>query len=116
VFTDVKVNDWLDEVAASAWASLHYQSPALGGADLGEISGGGYTRVQMSFSGPSSRTIWNSNVLTWSGLPESTVTSMGIFDGQFSSYLIAHISIPTMVLTAGQGFSVPVNDIAISFP
>lgn len=116
MFTDTKVNAWLSDISLSAYASLHYQSPALGGAGLGEISGGGYTRMQINFTTPASRSIWNSNALAWTGLTETTIVSVGIFDDQFSGNLLAYIIIPSFVVVDGSGFNIAANDLSITFP
>lgn len=114
--SDEQVHRWLEGIVQSAWVSLHYDSPALSGADKAEISGGGYTRVQAIFTMPSNRTIWCESDVTFSGLLQNRITHFAVWDSQNEGMMIAYGALPEPVTVLnGWGYTLYSGDLVISF-
>lgn len=117
--TDAQAHKWLQDIADNGWISLHFDTPALGGADAAEISGGGYQRFKMSWSNPDNRAIWSVVDARFSGLVQTKVTYFGIWSRKNprnkDSFLIAYteLSVPVQILN-GKGFVIPAGQIAVS--
>jgi hypothetical protein len=114
-FTDSCVNNWLSDIVDSGWISLHYDSPALDGAGLSEISGGGYTRMKGSFSEPANRTIWLLFDISWSGLSQTKVTHFGIWSAATGGTLQAYgaMSEPRIIMS-GHGYIIRQQELSLS--
>lgn len=63
---------------AVLYMSLHTADPGSSGAS--ELSGGSYTRQQVSFSAPSGGTASNAATLSFTGLPAATITHASLWD------------------------------------
>ena len=114
--TDEQAHLWLQDIANAGFVSLHYDSPALGGADRAEIAGGGYQRVKMSFSQPNNRAIWSLVDARFTGLQQTKLVYFGIWDhlnkGMLRSY--GELPVPAVVLN-GKGYVLHAGLIAVSF-
>ena len=80
--TDEQAHLWLQEIADNGWISLHYDNPALGGADRAEIAGGGYQRFKMAWTQPNNRAIWSLVDARFTGLLQTKITYFGIWDSR----------------------------------
>ena len=113
--TDAQAHAWLQEIADAAWISLHFDSPALGGADLAEISGGGYGRFKMAFTQPTNRTIWSLLDARFTGLMQTKLVYFGIWDSTHKGLLRAYGPLPTAVqILNGKGYVMNAGSIAVS--
>jgi hypothetical protein len=114
--TDEQAHLWLQEVANSGWVSLHYDSPALGGDDKGEIAGGGYGRFKMVWSQPNNRAIWSLTDARWTGLTQNKLTYFGVWNQQFNGMLRAYAELPSPVaILNGKGYILYAGSIVVSF-
>lgn len=114
-FTDDTVHEWLAEIAAAAWVSLHYESPALGGTGLGEISGGGYVRCLVPFSEPANRSIWSLKDAKWHGLVQNRLTHFGVWDDEFKGSLKGYGELPKeAIVVEGKGYVITEGQLALS--
>jgi len=114
-FDDDLVHAWLACVADNAWCSLHYESPAMNGLGRGEIDGGGYTRRQITFSTPSSRTIWSLEDVKFVGLQENRLTHFGIWNHKTSGKLRAWGRLPNeVIIVTGGGYVLHAGQLALS--
>lgn len=115
--TDQQVHLWLQEIADSGWISLHYDSPALGGADRAEISGGGYQRFKMLWSQPNNRAIWSLVDARFTGLTQCKLTYYGVWSGSTDqAWLRAYGELPNpVVILNGRGYILHAGLLAISF-
>jgi len=114
--SDNRAHRWLLEIAENAWVSLHYESPAIGGIGLGEISGGGYVRKKAIFTSPANRTIWSLEDVKFTGLTQNRVTHFGIWDAQNLGELAAYGPLPQggAVILNGQGYYLYAGKLAVS--
>lgn len=114
-FTDDVVHGWLQEVANAAYVSLHYDTPALGGVGLSEISGGGYVRSLTPFSQPANRAIWSLADARFTGLVQNQLTHFGIWDSLTGGRLLCYASLPekTSVLN-GWGYLLHEGELSVS--
>lgn len=122
-FDDDQVHDWLADVAAAAWISLHYESPSLNGLGRGEISGGGYARKLVGFTVPTNRTIWSIQSARFAGLLANRLTHFGIWDQQNGGRLRAYgelhgydnqKNVYPVLIRAGGGWTIPEGQLALS--
>jgi hypothetical protein len=113
--TDQQVHIWLQEIADSGFVSLHFDTPALGGIDKAELSGGGYKRFKMAWSDPDNRAIWSTIDARFTGLMQTKVTYFGIWNQLNKGRLIAYAELtnPVAILN-GKGFVIPAQQIAVS--
>jgi len=114
--TDEQAHLWLQDVADHSWVSLHYDSPALGGEDKAEISGGGYVRFRMSFSQPNNRAIWSLVDARFTGLVQTKLVYFGVWDKKNKGVLRAYGELPNpVVVLNGKGYVLHAGQLAISF-
>lgn len=114
-FDDHYVHKWLAEAVAKAHVSLHYESPGMNGLGRGEISGGGYTRLRISFSIPINRSTWSMEDARWTGLTKTLLTHFGIWDDPYGGNLVAYGLLPERVgIANGQGYLIPTGQLALS--
>jgi hypothetical protein len=113
--TDAQVHIWLQEIADNGFVSLHFDTPALGGTDRAEISGGGYQRFKMSWSNPDNRAIWSLIDARFTGLVQTKVTYFGVWSQLNKGRLMAYTELtnPVAILN-GKGFVIPARQIYIS--
>lgn len=115
-FSDYQVHQWLLEVSDGSWVSLHYDTPALGGTGLNEVSGGGYLRQQAHFSSPANRAIWSLADVRFTGLLQHQLTHFGIWNDQDQGDLLAYASLPERVTVLnGWGYTIRQGELALSF-
>jgi hypothetical protein len=113
--TDEQVHRWLQEIADLSFISLHFASPALGGNDLAEIFGGGYTRFPMTWHQPVNRGIWSSADAVFSGLTPNRVTYFGVWSDQNLGFLRGYGELPSpATIASGKGYVLAKGEIAIS--
>lgn len=117
--TDEQAHRWLEAIQEHGWVSLHNASPALGGADRGEISGGGYVRYKMKWSNPANRAIWSLEDARFHGLVQTRVTYFGVWsrgnpgpEDFLRAY--AELTRPATILN-GKGYILHAGDLAVSF-
>jgi hypothetical protein len=118
--TDEQAHAWLQEIADAGWISLHYDSPALGGSDRAEISGGGYNRFKMSFSQPNNRAIWSMVDARFTGLTQTKLVYFGVWNrrspGDKAGFLRAYGDLPDPVMVLnGRGYVLHAGQLAVSF-
>lgn len=114
-FTDQQVHLWLEDISSGGYISLHYDVPVLGAAGYSEISGGGYSRVQVPFSQPSNRTIWSLEDAKFTGLLQNQLTHFGVFDAQNQGVLMAYGELPEKtVILNGWGYVIRSGELALS--
>lgn len=113
-FTDDKVHQWLQEIADSAWVSLHFDTPALGGVGNNEISGGGYLRQKGIFSPPANRAIWTLEDARFTGLTQTVIAYMGINDSANGGLLLAYGELTKQTIRNGAGYILHAGDVALS--
>ena len=126
--TDAQVHLWLETIAqgdeivvagkttyTGSWISLHFDTPALGGATAAEISGGGYQRFKMQWSSPDNRAVWSVTDARFAGLVQTKVTYFGVWNAQNKGRLMAYTELQTPVaILNGKGFVIPAGQIAVS--
>ena len=114
--TDEQAHRWLQEIADKGWVSLHYDTPALGGADRAEIAGGGYQRFRMLWSQPSNRAIWSTVDARFNGLMQCKLTYFGVWDSGVKGLLRAYGELPEpAVILSGKGYILHQGSLAVSF-
>jgi hypothetical protein len=114
--TDEQVHLWLQEIANGGWVSLHYDSPALGGADRAEIAGGGYQRYKMVWSQPTNRAIWSMTDARFTGLVQNKLTYFGVWSALNKGILRAYGELPNpVVVLNGKGYTLHERMLVISF-
>lgn len=113
--TDEQAHVWLQEIADAAYVSLHFDSPALGGDNLAEISGGGYVRAHVPFSSPANRAIWSLEDARFTGLMQNRLTYFGIWNAVVKGRLMAYAPLeePATILN-GFGYVLHEGDLAVS--
>lgn len=113
--SDEKVHQWLACVSDTPYISLHFESPALNGADRGEISGGGYRRCLMTFSEPANRAIWSMKDAKFTGLLRGRLTHFGVWDKLHGGALDAYGLLPQEeTVLNGHGYIITAGKLAIS--
>ena len=113
--TDEQAHVWLQSIANAAYASLHYDSPALGSTGLAEISGGGYKRTKVSFSQPANRAIWSLSDAVFTGLVQNRLTYFGLWSEQNRGRLMAFASLATpKTVMNGWGYILHEGDLVVS--
>lgn len=114
--SDEQAHLWLQEIADAGWVSLHYDSPALGGPDRAEISGGGYQRFAMIWSQPSNRAIWSLVDARFTGLVQNKLTYAGVWSRAHQGLLRAYTELPEpAVVLNGKGYVLHAGLLAVSF-
>jgi hypothetical protein len=118
-FSDKQVNKWFSDIS-NVWLSLHYDDPSETSGSYSEVFGGSYNRQNASFGASSSRTIWNSNRVTWSGLPASEIAFIGAWEDDETGDLIWSCPAPLdpngriIKVETGKSFTLPISSIAIT--
>lgn len=97
------------------WLALHSTDPTAQGLAGGEIEGGSYIRQQITWTQSSNRTVLNSNAIVFHNLPASTVNYFGIWTQQSGGVCDYVLQVPPLNFNSGGTFTVPVNDISITF-
>jgi hypothetical protein len=115
IITDAQVHQWLQGIADKSWISLHFDTPALGGLDRAEISGGGYKRFKMAWSQPANRAIWSMVDARFTGLVQTKLTYFGVWNALTLGDLLAYVELQEPVgILNGKGYVIPQGQIAIS--
>lgn len=115
-FSDYQVHQWLAELTANCYVSLHFDSPLAGGAYASEFQGDGYTRVKALFSNPSNRSVWNYNPMRFSGLGAGLITWIGGWDAADGGNLLWADQLAESVrVLSGGGYMINAEDLVLSF-
>lgn len=115
MFSAYQVEKWLAELN-KCWASLHFDNPQVASAYASEVFGRSYVRKQMTLSIPSSRTTWNTAVLSWTGLPGVLITHIGFWDAQYNGNLLGSAPLAKLERVQDGGtYSLGKEQLALSF-
>lgn len=115
-FSDYRVHKWLTDMG-TIWVALHYDDPTIAGAYASEVFGGSYQRVRVEFSEPVNRVIFNSQDVTFKGLPTIRITHLVGWDNQYSGNMEFSVPLPEAInVLAGKSFRIPTETLAISLP
>jgi hypothetical protein len=113
--SDEQVHRWLQNIADAGFVSLHVDTPALGGIDRAEISGGGYRRFEMAWTQPANRSIWSQKDAKFTGLMQCRISYFGIWSQLHGGLLRAYAELPKPVsILNGKGYVIPAGELAIS--
>lgn len=114
-FSDQWVHQWLQVIADGAYASLHYDTPALADSTFAEIFGGGYVRQAVVWSQPTNRAIWSLAPTRWTGLSQNVITHYGLWDSVTGGTLIAYGRLPEkQLILSGHGFVIDAGELSVS--
>ena len=114
--TDEQAHIWLQEIADGGWVSLHFDTPALGGVERAELSGGSYQRVKVPWSQPTNRAIWSLDDARFNGLVANKITYFGVWNSAVKGMLRAYAELPSpAVVLTGKGYILHAGTVAISF-
>lgn len=113
-FTDDQVHAWL--AGTGTWVSLHFDSPLHAGAYASELSGDGYVRQSATFTTPTNRAIWNTNVIRFQGLPATVIVYLGGWNARTQGDLLWYeeLTDPFRVLSGG-GYTLQPQTLVLSF-
>lgn len=94
--------------------ALYTASPNAGGGGT-EVSGGSYARLPITFGTITGGSMSNTTALTFSGLPNATITHYGILTSLTGSTLKAYGAINTSaVVISGDQVQFPIGSIVIN--
>lgn len=115
-FSDYQVEKWLRDLS-QVYVSLHYEDPEVSGAYVSEVIGGGYSRALCEFTLPAGRATWNSEAVSFHGLPATIITHVGAWNEQSRGDLLFSIQLlePVQVLQGGNA-AWAAEKLALSFP
>lgn len=102
-FSDYRVHLWLAQFQHGFYLALHYDDPSRAGAYASEVFGGAYVRCAVDFSAPTGRVTWNVKVASFAGLPNTTVTHLGLWDAAVNGNFEAPLPLPRPVLVLPGG-------------
>lgn len=96
------------------YLALYTSSPNAGGGGT-EVSGGSYARQAITFGSITSGSMTNSSAITFSGLPNSTITHYGILNASTSGTLKVYGALnSTAVVISGDQVQFPTSSITIN--
>lgn len=112
--SDWQTSDLIAYLASGQWwASLHTADPRVGSPTAHEVA---VSRQQLTMAAASARVLHATNEIAWGGLPEVTVTFLGVFTDPVGGSLRAAIPLPAPVaIAAGQGYTMPAETIYVSW-
>ena len=94
--------------------ALYTASPNAGGGGT-EVSGGSYARLPITFGTITSGSMSNTSAITFSGLPNATITHYGILDAVTSGELKVYGALnATAVVISGDQVQFPIGSIVIN--
>ena len=94
--------------------ALYTVSPSAGGGGT-EVSGGSYARLPITFGTITGGSMSNTTALTFSGLPNATITHYGILTSLTGSTLKVYGAINTSaVVISGDQVQFPIGSIVIN--
>lgn len=94
--------------------ALYTASPSPSGGGT-EVAGGSYSRLALTFGAISSGSMSNTAALTFSGLPNSTVTHYGILNASTGGTLKVFGALNSLaVVVSGDQIQFPVSSIQIN--
>lgn len=112
--TDFQANSWLSEIQ-SVWLGLHGSNPDINGPNASEISGGGYERINVNFTDPDQRIMWNKQEARFRGMPSSTVAFLSGWNQQFNGRMIWYtVADDPERVQSGQSYVVKAGTVAVS--
>lgn len=65
-----------------------------------EVTGGSYARQEITFGSVSDGEVSNSAAITFSAVPEATITHIGVYDAVTSGNLLYHGALSSQVITS----------------
>lgn len=96
------------------YLALYTASPNAGGGGT-EVSGGSYSRKSITFGAISSGSMSNSGSITYSGLPNATITHFGILDAASGGNLLVYGALnSTAAVISGDQVQIPASGITIN--
>lgn len=96
------------------YLALYTSSPNAGGGGT-EVSGGSYARQAITFGSITSGSMTNSSAITFSGLPNSTITHYGILNASTSGTLKVYGALnSTATVISGDQVQFPASSITIN--
>jgi hypothetical protein len=114
-FSDWQTEEWLNDIQGGTWLSLHIDNPDISGAYASEIFGQGYSRVRGVFGDASGRAVWNTGILTFTGLPAAVITHVGGWNAAINGDLRFSVALPNPVrVQAGGRYSLAAKTIVAS--
>lgn len=115
-FGDYVIEKALADVGAESWVALNFDDPEVAGGEATEITGTGYIRQLASFSDIANRSMWVIAPLSWQGLPQTRVTHVSGWTGQYGGSLQWSGPLPAPVrILEGKGYIIQANEIVLSF-
>lgn len=79
--------------------SLHTADPGDSGTN--EVSGGSYARQTPTLGTVADKACTNTAAITWTDMPDCTVTYAGLWDGDGALWMYGAFTTPKVVLTGG---------------
>lgn len=96
------------------YLALYTSSPNAGGGGT-EVSGGSYARQAITFGSITSGSMTNSSAITFSGIPNATITHYGILNASTSGTLKVYGALnSTAVVISGDQVQFPTSSITIN--
>lgn len=96
------------------YLALYTASPNAGGGGT-EVTGGSYARQAVTFGAISSGSMSNSSTITFSGLPNATITHYGILDASTGGDLKVYGAINSVAtVVSGDQLQFPTSSITIN--
>lgn len=96
------------------YLALYTATPTVSGGGT-EVSGGSYERIAITFGSITAGSMANTGALTFSGLPNATITHYGILDASTSGELKVFGSLnSTAVVISGDQVQFPIGSIVIN--
>lgn len=96
------------------YLALYTSSPNAGGGGT-EVSGGSYARLPITFGAISSGSMSNTAAITFSGLPNATITHYGILNASTSGTLKVYGALNSnAVVISGDQVQFPASSITIN--
>lgn len=106
----------LDYLLDLAYLAAHFDDPTPSGLGSTEILGGGYMRQPCSFAPGANRARVTNNSQVFTGMPESTVSWLGVWDRGVGGHLLSAYKLDTPIpVTASGQLIVAAGDIAVVF-
>lgn len=96
------------------YLALYTASPNAGGGGT-EVTGGSYARQAVTFGAISSGSMSNSSTITFSGLPNATITHYGILDASTGGDLKVYGAINSVAtVVSGDQLQFPTSSVTIN--
>lgn len=108
------IESTLNLIKTGHYLALYTASPNAGGGGT-EVSGGSYARLAITFGTITSGSMSNTSTLTFSGLPNATITHYGIISASTGGTLKVYGTLnSTAVVVSGDQVQFPTGSITIN--